>query len=55
MTNIPAINLYLLLGFRVVKTILNYYSNDAPPDNDAFLMVLKKDNKIIDKNPKKMN
>ena len=54
-TNIPAINLYLLLGFRVVKTILNYYCNDAPPDNDAFLMILKNDNKIIDKNSKKMN
>ena len=54
-TNYPAINLYLKLGFRVEQTILNYYCNDAPPDNDAFLMSIRKDNKIKDKNPKKVN
>ena len=54
-TNYPAINLYLKLGFRVEQTILNYYCNDAPPDNDAFLMAIRKDNKMKDKNTKKVN
>ena len=49
-TNYPAINLYLKLGFHVTETILNYYCNDPKPHNDAFLMEIKKDEKILDKN-----
>ena len=39
-TNKKAINLYEKLKFYIVKPIENYYSNDKPPDNDAYLMQL---------------
>ena len=39
-TNIPAFNLYKKFGFKVSETIKNYYFNDLPPDNDAYLMKL---------------
>ena len=39
-TNLPAFNLYKKLGFKVSETIKNYYFNDLPPDNDAYLMKL---------------
>ena len=38
-TNEIAINLYKKLGFETVGEIVkNYYNNDKPPDNDAYLM-----------------
>ena len=39
-TNLPAFNLYKKLGFKISETIKNYYFNDLPPDNDAYLMKL---------------
>ena len=39
-TNLPAFHLYKKLGFKVSETIKNYYFNDLPPDNDAYLMKL---------------
>jgi ribosomal protein S18 acetylase RimI-like enzyme len=39
-TNKPAFHLYKKLGFKVCETIKNYYFNDLPPDNDAYLMKL---------------
>ena len=47
-TNSSAIKLYEKLGFKKIKTILNYYHLDKPPDNDAYLMV--KGNIKFDKN-----
>ena len=42
-TNEKAINLYLKVGFKKCKFVKNYYKNDPPPNNDAFLMRLIKD------------
>ena len=41
-TNERAIKLYEKVGFEQKELIKNYYSNDPPPDNDAFLMELTK-------------
>ena len=43
-TNEKAINVYKKIGFKISKKIDNYYNKDAPPDNDAYLMVLDKTN-----------
>ncbi len=52
-TNERAIKLYEKVGFEQKELIKNYYSNDPPPDNDAFLMELtKKTNGINDDNNK---
>ena len=52
--NIPAINLYIKLGFEGVKHLPNYYSKEKWPYNEAFLMKLEKENKILDKKSEKM-
>ena len=54
-TNYPAINLYMKLGFRVTETILNYYCNDPKPHNDAFLMSIKEDDNRLGQNSIKLN
>ena len=41
-TNTVAIKLYQKLGFYKKEFIKNYYYNDPPPNNDAFLMQLNK-------------
>ena len=41
-TNESAIRLYEKVGFRKIELVKNYYSNDPPPNNDAFLMELHK-------------
>ena len=43
-TNTVAYNLYKKLGFYIDRFIPNYYYNDKPPHNDAYLMVLFKSN-----------
>ena len=48
-TNLPAFNLYQKLGFKISDTIKNYYFNDAPPNNDAYLMKLIIENNNEDK------
>ena len=45
-TNEKAINLYKKLGFEITEKLVNYYSDVKPPDNDAYLMLLDKTNKI---------
>ncbi len=45
-TNHSAIKLYEKLGFYKKGLIKNYYSNDPPPNNDAYLMELNKNKKI---------
>ena len=49
-TNIKALKLYRKLGFYKAKFVKNYYFNDKPPDNDAFMMKLF----ITDKNFEKL-
>ena len=44
-TNKKAIKLYEKVGFKKCELIKNYYSEDKPPNNDAFLMKLKKNKK----------
>ena len=44
-TNKSAIRLYKKVGFIISETVKNYYSEDLPPNNDAFLMKLIKDKK----------
>ena len=46
--NKPAINLYINLGFKGVMHLPNYYSKEKWPYNEAFLMKLEKENKILD-------
>ena len=41
-TNEKAIKLYEKIGFRKIKFIKNYYTNDPPPHNSSFLMRLIK-------------
>ena len=45
-TNHSAIKLYEKLGFYKKEFIKNYYSNDPPPNNDAYIMELNKNKKI---------
>ena len=45
-TNQGAINLYKKVGFEQKEFIENYYSNDPPPNNNAYLMELIKNKKI---------
>ena len=45
-TNKGAIRLYKKVGFIISETVKNYYSEDQPPNNDAFLMKLIKDKKV---------
>ena len=41
-TNEKAIKLYEKIGFTKIKMCENYYSEDEPPDNDAYFMELTK-------------
>ena len=52
-TNLKAINLYKKFGFFKYKFIKNYYFNDKPPDNDAFMMKLYRYRKYEEIKPKK--
>ena len=54
-TNTKAINLYKKFGFYKYKFVKNYYFNDKPPDNDAFMMKLYRYRKYDEINPKKAN
>ena len=40
------LRLYKKVGFIISETVKNYYSEDLPPNNDAFLMKLIKDKKV---------
>ena len=51
-TNKKAIGLYKKLGFYIAKFVANYYCNDKPPDNDAYLMKLYKNKKLEEFKPK---
>ena len=52
-TNSKAINLYKKFGFYKHKFVKNYYFNDKPPDNDAFMMKLYRYRKFEEIKPKK--
>ena len=52
-TNTKAINLYKKFGFYKHKFVKNYYFNDKPPDNDAFMMKLYRYRKYDEINPSK--
>ena len=49
-TNEKAIKLYKKLGFYKAKFVKNYYPDDKPPDNDAYMMKLF----VTDKNKEKL-
>ena len=51
-TNSKAINLYKKFGFYKHKFVKNYYFNDKPPDNDAFMMKLYRYRKFEEIKPK---
>ena len=53
--NKAAINLYLKFGFKGVKHLPNYYSKEKWPYNEAFLMKLETENKILDIKSEKVN